>query len=47
MFHKINDLPTGILSTVGLYTDDAMLYTTVNSVDNYHQLLALLERNGK
>ena len=43
----INDLPTGILSTVRLYADDVILYITVNSIDDCHQLqkdLALLER---
>ena len=33
----INNLPTGILSTVRLYADDVILYTTVNSIVNCHQ----------
>ena len=38
------------LSTVRLYADDIILYTTVDSIDDCHQLqkdLALLERWAK
>ena len=43
----INDLPNNILSTVRLYADDVMLYASINSIEDCHQLqkdLAILER---
>jgi len=43
----INDLPNNILSTVRLYADDVILYASINSTEDCHQLqkdLAILER---
>jgi len=33
-----NDLPKNILSTVRLYVDDVILYTTVNSKEDFYEL---------
>ena len=34
----INDLPNRITSKIKLYTDDVLLYTTINSQDGCHRL---------
>ena len=46
----VNDLPNGIKSNVRLFTDDTIMYLTINNSDEYQQLqhdLTLLQNWGE